>query len=69
MARLNAMILALARQEFSPEKGVVGLHSSRFHVTCQESIPLTLDGEYGGSYQEGDILAVPGPVRLVFGNQ
>lgn len=67
MAQLNAMILALAKQEFSTENGVVGLHSSRFHVACQESVPLTLDGEYGGSYQAGEILAVPGPVRLVFG--
>lgn len=67
MAQLNAMILALAKQELSAEGGVVGLHSSRFHVTCEESLPLTLDGEYGGSYQEGDILAVPGAVRLVFG--
>ena len=67
MAQLNALILSLAKQEFSPKKGVVGLHSSRFHVTCEERVPLTLDGEYGGSYQEGDILAVPGPVRLVFG--
>lgn len=67
MAQLNAMILALAKQEFSAESGVVGLHSSRFHVTCQERVPLTLDGEYGGSHQKGDILAVPGAVRLVFG--
>lgn len=67
MAQLNAVILALAKQEFSEDSGVVGLHSSRFHVICEESIPLTLDGEYGGTYQEGDILAVPGPVRIVYG--
>lgn len=67
MAQLNAMILSLARQEFSAGGGVVGLHSSRFHVTCEENIPLTLDGEYGGSYRTGEILAVPGSVRLVFG--
>ncbi len=69
MAQLNATILALAKQEFSTDSGVVGLHSARFHVACQERVPLTLDGEYGGSHKEGDILAVPGPVKIVYGKE
>lgn len=67
MAQLNAIIMALAKQEFDAENGVVALHSSRFHVKCRKKVPLTLDGEYGGEHREGDIVAVPRPVRIVHG--
>lgn len=67
VAQLNAVILALAKQEYNAESGVVGLHSSRFRITCDEAIPFTLDGEFGGEYSETEIAAVNTPVRIVYG--
>ena len=64
---LQAAIHGLARQEYSPESGIVGLHSSRFQITCAEPVPFTLDGEYGGAYTSADIGAVSRPVTIVYG--
>lgn len=63
----NAALLALAKQEYSEEAGVVGLHSSRFRFTCDEAVPFTADGEFGGEYSEVEISAVHTPVRIVYG--
>lgn len=67
VAQLNAVIRALARQEYDKESGVVGLHSSRYHITCQEPVPFTLDGEFGGEPEQVEIAAVNTPVRIVCG--
>lgn len=67
VAQLNAVIRALAKQEYDAESGVVGLHSSRFRITCGEPIPFTLDGEFGGEHPEAEIEAVSTPVRIVYG--
>ncbi len=67
VAQLNATILALAKQEYNAESGVVGLHSSRFRIACAEKVPFTLDGEFGGEYAETEIAAVNTPVRIVYG--
>lgn len=67
VAQLNAVVMALARQEYTVESGVVGLHSSRFHITCTEPIPFTLDGEFGGKHTETEIAAVNTPIRIVYG--
>ena len=67
VAQLNAVVMALARQEYTVESGVVGLHSSRFHITCTEPVPFTLDGEFGGKHTETEIAAVNTPIRIVYG--
>ena len=67
VAQLNAVVMALARQEYTAESGVVGLHSSRFHITCTEPIPFTLDGEFGGEHTETEIATVNTPIRIVYG--
>lgn len=67
VAQMNAAIRALARQEYSAESGVVGIHSSRFHIVCEEPVPFTLDGEFGGEGVETVIEAVNTPVRIVYG--
>ena len=67
VAQLNAVVMALARQEYTVESGVVGLHSSRFHITCTEPVPFTLDGEFGGEHTETEIAAVNTPIRIVYG--
>lgn len=63
----NAAVLALAKQEYTEESGVVALHSSRFRVTCNQSVPFTADGEFGGEYKKVEIAAVHTPVRIVYG--
>ncbi len=67
VAQLNSVILALARQEYDADSGVVGLHSSRYRITCEEPVPFTLDGEFGGEHTETEIAAVNTPVRIVYG--
>ncbi len=67
VAQLNAVILALAKQEYDTESGVVGLHSSHFRITCAEKVPFTLDGEFGGEHTGAELAAVNTPVRIVYG--
>lgn len=66
--QLNAIIHALARQEYDAESGVVGLHASRLHITSAQPVPFTLDGEFGGEHTETEIAAVNTPIRIVYGN-
>ena len=66
--QLNAIIHALARQEYDAESGVVGLHASRLHITSAQPVPFTLDGEFGGEHTETEIAAVNTPSRIVYGN-
>ncbi len=67
VAQLNAIIYSLARQEYSEEGDFIGLHTSRLHITCGETVPFTLDGEFGGAHQAVEITAVSQPVRIVYG--
>lgn len=66
--QLNAIIRALARQEYSADSGVLGLHSTRFRVRCDQTVPYTLDGEFGGEYADADIQAVNTPIQIVYGS-
>ncbi len=65
--QLNAVIRALARQEYSEDSGVVGIHSSRFSISCGEALPFTLDGEFGGEHDRAEIQVIHTPVRIVYG--
>lgn len=68
VTQLNAVILALAKQEYNADSGVVGLHSSRFRILCDEQLPFTLDGEYGGAHQDVHITVENAPIRIVCGS-
>ena len=63
----QAAIRGLARQTYDAESGIVGLHSSRFTITCAEPVPFTLDGEYGGDHTRAEISAVSRPISIVYG--
>ena len=63
----NAAIMALATQEYSSESGVTVLHSSHFRITCDEAVPFTLDGEFGGEHTQADVEAVHTPISIVYG--
>lgn len=67
VAQLNAVIMALAKQEYDADSGVVGLHSSHFQITCAEPVPFTLDGEFGGEHTQVGVAAVNTPIRIVYG--
>lgn len=67
VVQMNAVIRALAKQEYDKDSGVVGLHSSHFRITCDEAVPFTLDGEFGGEYDSVEIGAVNTPVAIVCG--
>lgn len=67
MADFQAAIHGLARQTYDAESGIVGLHSSRFTITCAEPVPFTLDGEYGGDHSLAEISAVSRPISIVYG--
>ena len=63
----NAAVLALATQEYTEESGVIVLHSSRFHITCDEAVPFTLDGEFGGEHTQTQVEAIHTPISIVYG--
>ena len=65
--QLNAVVRALARQEYTEESGVKVLHSTRFKFTGEEKVSFTVDGEYGGEYKQVEITAVHTPVKIVYG--
>lgn len=67
IAQLNAVVRALARQEYTEESGVKVLHSTRFKFTGEEKVSFTVDGEYGGEYKQVEITAVHTPVKIVYG--
>lgn len=67
VAQLNREIYALAKQEYNADTGVVGVHSARFRITCAQSLPFTLDGEFGGEHAQVELEAVATPVRIAMG--
>jgi len=67
VAELNMVIRGLARQEYTPESGILGFHTSRLSISCAEPVPFTLDGEYGGEHTEADITAVYQAIDIICG--
>ncbi len=65
----QSAVRALARQEYTPESGVVGLHSTHFKITSAQPVRITLDGEYGGEHTEMDLVAVNTPISIIRGNR
>ena len=35
-------------------------------ISCEDEIPWTVDGEFGGSYREADVVVVPAAVKMMF---
>lgn len=68
VAEFHAAIYGLARQTYDEQSGIVGLHSSRFTISCAEPVPFTLDGEYGGEHEGAEISAVSRPISIVYGS-
>ena len=66
-ADLQALLLALAKPVPGENGPLITFHSSRLRVTCQEPLPWTLDGEYGGDPKEVLIENCPRAVTIVQG--
>ena len=65
--QLQAVIRALLTM--SPDEGglVTSYRTSRLKITCGQELPWTLDGEYGGSPREAEILNCQKAVSIVYG--
>ena len=63
----QAAVRALVQQEYNESGGVMGLHSSKFTVTCEEPVPFTLDGEFGGEHTGVMIDDSPRAFTIVYG--
>lgn len=55
MAELQNIIKVLLQQKPADGETVVTFHTTRLRVTCQEALPWTLDGEFGGDPQTAEI--------------
>ncbi len=40
--------------------------ASEVKISCEDEIPWTVDGEFGGSYREADVVVVPAAVKMMF---
>jgi len=65
--QLQSVLRALKTQKYSEKQGIISFHASRFHFTCSEPVPMTLDGEFGGEHTEGEVVAVQSPITIVYG--
>lgn len=67
MGDLNAVIRGLARQEYTSESGILGFHTSHLTISCDEPVPFTLDGEYGGDHMDTSISPVHRAINIICG--
>lgn len=65
--QLQAVIRALLTM--SPDEGglVTSYRTSRLKITCEQELPWTLDGEFGGAPKTAEILNCQKAVSIVYG--
>ncbi len=65
---LQNTIMSLMTQNLDPGNGsVVAFPASDVTFTCQETVPWTLDGEFGGDHQKLHIRNLPREITLLCG--
>lgn len=64
---LQGIAAALVKQKADPGAGVLAFHSKSVKVTCDRSLPWTLDGEYGGNPKVAEIENCRQAVTIVYG--
>lgn len=67
LPELQSIITALLQQKATDGGAVISFHTSRLRVACQEALPWTLDGEFGGDPQIADIENNYQAIELVWG--
>lgn len=65
--QLQEALLSLARQAPGESRQVVTFHTSKLKISSEESIPWSLDGEYGGSPKVAYIENLHQAITLVWG--
>ncbi len=64
---LQGVIGALLKQNLEGAEGVLALHTAHLKLTCERSIPWTLDGEYGGDHDEVEVKVCRRAIEIVHG--
>lgn len=68
LAELQSIIATLLQQQKVTDTGlVISFSASKVQVTCQEPLPWTLDGEFGGDPLVAEIENKPQAIDLVWG--
>lgn len=67
LQELQSIIMTLLQQKTTDGGAVISFHTARLQVTCQEALPWTLDGEYGGDPLTAEIENDRQAIELVWG--
>lgn len=67
LPELQSIVKSLLQQKAVDGGAVAAFHTSRLRVECQEDLPWTLDGEYGGSPRLAEIENRKQAIELVWG--
>lgn len=65
-AELNAILTAVITQNTTGNGPVVGFHASQVTFTCDQAVPWTLDGEFGGVHQTALVENIHQALPLVY---
>ncbi len=65
--QLQAMLRALLQGTSDQEGGVLWFQTRRLKVSCEAELPWTLDGEYGGSPKDAEIVNDARAVTIIYG--
>lgn len=69
LPELQSIIKVLLQQKAVDGGAIVSFHTARMRIVCQEPLPWTLDGEYGGDPQTAEIENFRQAIELVWGKQ
>ena len=64
---LQSILLSVITQNPGDEGPLIGFHTKRLKVTCNQEVAWTLDGEYGGSHKVAEVENVPRALELCHG--
>lgn len=67
VADLQDALVSLVRQNHEESRQVEAFHTSKLKVTASETLPWTLDGEYGGNPEVAKIENLNKAITLVWG--
>lgn len=66
-AQLQAVLKALLTMSPDEQGLVISYRTSRLKIVCEEAMPWTLDGEFGGDHKAAEIVNRHNAVTIVYG--
>lgn len=69
LSDLTRVLQSLISKNFVETAAVLSFQASRVTITCDNAIPWTVDGEYGGTYAVSQIENQPRALTVVHGNK